>query len=36
VLHYAVAAGEEPMVDLSVFTPRRDDYYAIDEGGADA
>jgi translation initiation factor IF-2 len=32
VLHYAVAAGDEPMVDLSVFNPRRDDYYAIDEG----
>ena len=34
VLHYAVAAGDEPMVDLSVFNPRRDDYYAIDEGDA--
>ena len=32
VLHYAVAAGDEPMVDLSVFNPRRDDYYRIDEG----
>jgi len=31
-LHYAVAGGGEPMVDLSVFNPRRDDYYAIDEG----
>jgi quercetin dioxygenase-like cupin family protein len=31
VLHYAVAAGDEPMIDLSVFNPRRDDYYAIDE-----
>ena len=31
VLHFAVAAGDEPMVDLSVFNPRRDDYYAIDE-----
>ena len=31
VLHYAVAAGDEPMVDLSVFNPRRDDYYAINE-----
>lgn len=36
VLHYAVAAGEEPMVDLSVFNPRRDDYYAIDEGDSAA
>jgi quercetin dioxygenase-like cupin family protein len=35
VLHYAVAAGEEPMVDLSVFNPRREDYYAADEGQAD-
>lgn len=38
VLHYAVA-GDEPLVDLSVFNPRRDDYYAIDEGeegGSDA
>ena len=34
VLHYAVAAGDEPMVDLSVFNPRRDDYYTIDEGDA--
>ena len=34
VLHYAVAGGGEPMVDLSVFNPRRDDYYAIDEGDA--
>ena len=36
VLHYAVAAGDEPMIDLSVFNPRRDDYYAIDEGGSAA
>jgi quercetin dioxygenase-like cupin family protein len=36
VLHYAVAAGDEPMVDLSVFNPRRDDYYAIDEGDSAA
>jgi quercetin dioxygenase-like cupin family protein len=36
VLHYAVAAGDQPMVDLSVFNPRRDDYYAIDEGDSDA
>jgi quercetin dioxygenase-like cupin family protein len=35
VLHYAVAAGDEPMIDLSVFNPRRDDYYAIDEGDPD-
>jgi quercetin dioxygenase-like cupin family protein len=35
-LHYAIAAGHEPMVDLSVFNPRRDDYYAIDEGDSDA
>jgi quercetin dioxygenase-like cupin family protein len=35
VLHYAVAAGDEPMIDLSVFNPRRDDYYAIDEGDSD-
>jgi quercetin dioxygenase-like cupin family protein len=32
VLHFAVAAGDEPMVDLSVFNPRRDDYFTIDEG----
>ena len=36
VLHYAVAGGDEPMVDLSVFNPRRDDYFAIDEGEANA
>jgi len=24
------------MVDLSVFNPRRDDYFAIDEGGSAA
>jgi quercetin dioxygenase-like cupin family protein len=30
--HYAVAGGSEPMVDLSIFNPRRDDYYAADEG----
>ena len=36
VLHFAGAAGDEPMVDLSVFNPRRDDYYAIDEGDAGA
>ena len=36
VLHYAVAGGGEPMVDLSVFNPRRDDYYAIDEGDPEA
>ena len=36
VLHYAIAAGDEPMIDLSVFNPRRDDYYAIDEGDAGA
>jgi quercetin dioxygenase-like cupin family protein len=35
VLHYAVAGGPEPMVDLSVFNPRREDYYLADEGGAD-
>jgi quercetin dioxygenase-like cupin family protein len=35
VLHYAVAAGDEPMVDLSVFNPRREDYYAADESGSD-
>ena len=34
VLHYAVAGGDEPMIDLSVFNPRRDDYYAADEGDA--
>ena len=33
VLHYAVAGGNEPMIDLSVFNPRRDDYYSIDEAG---
>lgn len=32
VEHYAVA-GDEPLVDLSVFNPRREDYYAADEGG---
>lgn len=31
-LHYAVAGGPEPMVDLSIFNPRRDDHYAADEG----
>lgn len=36
VLHHAVAAGDEPMVDLSVFNPRRDDYYAADEGDSSA
>lgn len=33
VPHYAVADGDEPMVDLSVFNPRRDDYYQADEEG---
>lgn len=32
MLHYAIAADDGPMVDLSVFNPRRDDYFAIDEG----
>ena len=36
VLHYAVAADDEPLVDLSIFNPRRDDYYTADEGDADA
>ena len=36
VLHSAVAGGDERMVDLSVFNPRRDAYFAIDEGEANA
>ncbi|MCL2584355.1 MAG: cupin domain-containing protein [Streptosporangiales bacterium] len=32
-LHYAVAGGDEPMVDLSIFNPRREDYYRADEVG---
>ena len=31
-----LSPGHEPMVDLSVFNPRRDDYYAIDEGDSGA
>src|SRR5215469_4791802 len=31
VLHYALA-GDEPLVDLSVFNPRRHQHYAIDRG----
>lgn len=30
-LHYAVAGGNDPMVDLSIFNPRREDYYQADE-----
>lgn len=26
VEHYAVVVGDEPVVDLSIFTPRRDEY----------
>lgn len=28
VLHFAETLGDEPVVDLSVFTPRRDEYAA--------
>jgi quercetin dioxygenase-like cupin family protein len=31
VEHYAETLGEEPAVDLSIFTPRRDDYAAQEQ-----
>jgi quercetin dioxygenase-like cupin family protein len=31
VQHFAEAIGEEPAVDLSIFTPRRDDYAAQEQ-----
>lgn len=32
VEHFAETVGEEPVIDLSIFNPRRDDYFAADEG----
>jgi quercetin dioxygenase-like cupin family protein len=33
VEHYAETIGDEPAVDLSVFTPRRDEYAAEESIG---
>ena len=31
--HWAETVGDEPAVDLSVFTPRRDEYAAEEQAG---
>jgi len=36
VLHHVETTGDEELVDLSVFNPRRDDYLAADEPEARA